>query len=232
MPKKERIQQMFDAIAPSYDRLNHVMSLNVDKVWRKHALKEIVDGTPQQILDVACGTGDSTISMAAAAAPGSRVTGVDISEGMMALVMEKARKAGVAERIALQVADGENLPYADGSFHRTACAFGIRNFEHKDLGLKEFYRVLTPGGKAVILELSVPQNRLLRGCYDLYFLHLLPWIGGKVSGNKAAYQYLPASVHAFPAPAAFCAMMEAAGFRNVRCKTLTLGLCRVFVGEK
>ena len=232
MPKKERIQQMFDAIAPSYDRLNHVMSLNVDKVWRKHALKEIVDGTPQQILDVACGTGDSTISMAAAAAPGSQVTGVDISEGMMALVMEKARKAGVAERIALQVADGENLPYPDGSFHRTACAFGIRNFEHKDLGLKEFYRVLTPGGKAVILELSVPQNRLLRGCYDLYFLHLLPWIGGKVSGNKAAYEYLPASVHAFPSPQAFCAMMADAGFSRVRHKAFTFGLCRMFIGEK
>ena len=232
MPKKEKIQQMFDAIAPSYDRLNHIMSLNVDKLWRKHALKEIVDGTPQQILDVACGTGDSTISMAAAAAPASQVTGVDISEGMMALVLEKARKAGVAERIALQVADGENLPFADGSFHRVACAFGIRNFEHKELGLKEFHRVLTPGGKAVILELSVPQNRFVRGCYDLYFLHLLPWIGGKVSGNKAAYQYLPASVHAFPAPDAFCAMMEAAGFRQVRHKAFTLGLCRMFVGEK
>lgn len=232
MPKKEKIQQMFDAIAPSYDRLNHVMSLNVDKLWRKHALKEIVDGTPQQILDVACGTGDSTISMAAAAAPGSQVTGVDISEGMMALVLEKARKAGVEDRIALQVADGENLPYEEGRFHRVACAFGIRNFEHKELGLREFHRVLTPGGKAVILELSVPQNRFVRGCYDLYFLHVLPWIGGKISGNKAAYQYLPASVHAFPAPAEFCAMMEAAGFRQVRYKTFTLGLCRMFVGEK
>lgn len=223
---------MFDAIAPSYDRLNHIMSLNVDKLWRKHALKEIVDGTPQQILDVACGTGDSTISMAAAAAPASQVTGVDISEGMMALVLEKARKAGVADRIALQVADGENLPFADGSFHRVACAFGIRNFEHKELGLKEFQRVLAPGGKAVILELSVPQNKLIRWGYDLYFLHLLPWIGGKVSGNKAAYQYLPASVHAFPVPDAFCAMMEAAGFRQVRHKAFTLGLCRMFVGEK
>ena len=135
---------MFDEIAPSYDRLNHVMSLDVDKRWRTRALKEIVDGTPQQILDVACGTGDSTIVMAQAAAVGSVVTGVDISEGMMALVEDKARKAGVADRIRLQAADGEHLPFADGSFHRVTCAFGIRNFEHKELGLREFYRVLAP----------------------------------------------------------------------------------------
>ncbi|MBR1570586.1 MAG: bifunctional demethylmenaquinone methyltransferase/2-methoxy-6-polyprenyl-1,4-benzoquinol methylase UbiE [Bacteroidales bacterium] len=232
MPKKEKIQRMFDSIAPSYDRLNHLMSLNVDKLWRRHALKEIVDGTPQQVLDVACGTGDSTISVAKAAAAGSLVTGADISEGMMALVMEKARKAGVEDRIRLQVADGENLPYADGAFHRVTCAFGIRNFEHKEQGLREFLRVLAPGGKAVILELSVPRNRVLRALYDLYFMHILPWVGGIISGDKAAYQYLPASVHAFPAPDRFCSMMEEAGFRNVRHKALSMGLCRMYTGEK
>jgi SAM-dependent methyltransferase len=126
MPRKEKIQQMFDDIAPSYDRLNHLMSLDVDKWWRRRALKEIVDGTPQQILDVACGTGDSTIAIAQAAGSGSRVTGVDISEGMMALVMRKAAHEGVHDRIRLQVADGENLPFAEGSFHRVFCAFGIR----------------------------------------------------------------------------------------------------------
>jgi demethylmenaquinone methyltransferase/2-methoxy-6-polyprenyl-1,4-benzoquinol methylase len=232
MPKKEKIQEMFDGIAPSYDKLNHVMSLNVDRLWRKYALREIVDGTPQQILDVACGTGDSTISIAAAANPGSRVIGADISEGMMALVMEKAAHEGVHDRIRLQVADGENLPYEEGSFHRVTCAFGIRNFEHKDRGLSEFYRVLKPRGKAVILELSVPRNKTVRWFYDLYFMHVLPWIGGLVSGNKAAYQYLPASVHAFPPPQVFCAMMAAAGFTHVRCKSFTLGLCRMYVGEK
>ena len=128
MPKKEKVQQMFDNIAPTYDRLNHLMSMNVDKLWRRHALKEIVDGTPQRILDVACGTGDSTISIARAAAEGTTVTGADISEGMMALVMEKAEKAGVGDRIDLQVSDGENLPYGEGTFDRVNCAFGIRNF--------------------------------------------------------------------------------------------------------
>lgn len=232
MPKKEKVQQMFDNIAPTYDKLNHIMSLSVDKLWRRHALKEIVDGTPQRILDVACGTGDSTISIARAAAEGTKVTGADISEGMMALVMEKAGKAGVKDRIDLQVADGEALPYEDGAFDRVTCAFGIRNFEHKEKGLAEFRRVLKPGGKAVILELSVPQNRVIRWVYDLYFLHILPWVGGSISGDKAAYKYLPASVHNFPAPNDFCAMMEAAGFRSVRCKTFTLGLCRMFVGER
>ena len=232
MPKKEKIQQMFDDIAPSYDRLNHLMSLDVDKFWRKRALKEIVDGTTQQILDVACGTGDSTIAIAQAAGSGSRITGVDISEGMMALVMRKAAHEGVHDRIRLQVADGENMPFEEGSFHRVFCAFGIRNFEHKELGLNEFYRVLKPGGKAVILELSLPENRHLRRLYNIYFQHILPWVGGLISGNKDAYRYLPASVQAFPPPAQFCALMRAAGFSGVRQRSLSMGLCRMFVGEK
>ena len=232
MPKKEKVRQMFDRIAPTYDRLNHLMSMNVDKAWRRHALREIVDGTPQRILDVACGTGDSTIAVARAAGEGSTVTGVDISEGMMALVSGKADKAGVGDRIRLRVADGEALPFPDGSFDRVTCAFGIRNFEHKEKGLREFLRVLVPGGKAVVLELSVPQNRAVRWLYDLYFLHLLPRIGGAVSGDRAAYAYLPASVHNFPSPKAFCRMMEEAGFRGVRCRTFTFGLCRMFVGER
>ena len=232
MPRKENVREMFDHIAPTYDTLNHVLSMNVDKLWRRHALREIVDGSAQRILDVACGTGDSTVSIAKAAGEGSMVTGVDISEGMMALVGGKAEKAGVGNRIRLQVADGEALPYEDGTFDRVTCAFGIRNFEHKEKGLSEFLRVLKPGGKAVILELSVPQKRVVRWAYDLYFTRLLPRIGGAVSGDKAAYRYLPASVHQFPSPQAFCRMMEAAGFRAVRCRTFTFGLCRMFVGER
>ena len=232
MPKKEKVQEMFDHIAPTYDKLNHLMSMNVDRAWRRRALKEIVDGTPQRILDVACGTGDSTISIAKAAAPGSEVVGADISEGMMALVKGKAKKAGVGDRITLQVADGEALPYEEGSFDRVTCAFGIRNFEHKEKGLEEFLRVLKPGGKAVVLELSVPQNRLVRWAYDLYFMRLLPRIGGAVSGDEAAYRYLPASVHNFPSPKDFCRMMEEAGFRSVSVRTFTFGLCRLFVGVR
>ena len=232
MPKKENIKEMFDGIAPSYDRLNHVLSLGVDKCWRRRALKEVVDGSVQQILDVACGTGDSTIALAKGAALGSRVTGVDISEGMMALVMRKAAHEGVHDRIRLQAADAEALPFAEGSYHRVFCAFGIRNFEHKEKGLSEFRRVLKPGGKAVILELSVPRNRVVRWAYDLYFSRLLPRIGGALSGDRAAYRYLPASVHNFPSPKDFCRMMEEAGFRAVRCRTFTFGLCRMFAGTR
>ena len=223
---------MFDGIAPTYDRLNHLMSLNVDKLWRKYALREIVDGSVQQILDVACGTGDSTISIAKAGNPGSRVTGVDISEGMMALVMQKAAREGVHDRIRLKVADGEDLPFGEGSFHRVTCAFGIRNFEHKEQGLREFYRVLKPGGKAVILELSVPTGRTARRLYDVYFMHVLPWVGGLISGDKAAYRYLPSSVHAFPSPEVFMEMLRDAGFTQVRHRSLSFGLCRMYIGEK
>ncbi|MBQ4299016.1 MAG: bifunctional demethylmenaquinone methyltransferase/2-methoxy-6-polyprenyl-1,4-benzoquinol methylase UbiE [Bacteroidales bacterium] len=225
-------RRMFDRIAPSYDRLNHLMSMNVDRRWRRISIREIVDGTPQRILDVACGTGDSTIAAAKAAAEGSKVVGADISEGMMALVMDKARKEGVEDRIELQVADGQALPFEDGSFDRVCCEFGIRNLTDKDKGLREFFRVLSPGGKVVILELSVPRNRVIRFFYDLYFLHILPWIGGKISGDEAAYRYLPASVHAFPPPEEFMDMLARAGFVNVSHRSLSLGLCRLFVGEK
>lgn len=232
MPKKEKIQEMFDGIAPSYDRLNHLMSLGIDRIWRKKSIKEIVDGTCQQILDVACGTGDSTIEIAKRAGYGSKVIGVDISTGMMEPLMRKAAHEGVHDRIKLQVADAEALPFKDGTFHSVNCAFGIRNFEHKELGLAEFHRVLKPGGKVVILELSVPENPTVRSLYDVYFLHVLPFIGGLISGNKAAYKYLPASVHAFPAPEIFVAMMEDAGFQNVTHRAFTLGLCRMYTGKK
>ena len=232
MPRKENVREMFDHIAPTYDKLNHVLSMNVDKLWRRHALKEIVDGSAQRILDVACGTGDSTISIAQAAGEGSTVTGVDISEGMMALVEGKAAKAGVADRIRLQVADGEALPYEDGAFDRVTCAFGIRNFENREKGLAEFFRVLRPGGKLVILELSVPQKKGLRDLYNIYLGSILPLIGGWVSGDKAAYKYLAASVNAFPAPDRFCVTIETAGFTSVSYRTLSLGLCRMYVGHK
>lgn len=231
MPKKEKIQEMFDTIAPSYDRLNHILSLDVDRLWRRHALREIVDGTPQKILDVACGTGDSTVVTAKASAPGSHVTGVDISEGMMAVAVEKAIKAGVADKVTIQAADGENLSFGDGTFDRVSCAFGIRNFEHKERGLAEFHRVLSPGGKAVILELSVPRQRPLRWAYNIYFRNILPRIGGRISGDRQAYDYLPASVNAFPAPEVFMDMMRKAGFARVRHRSLSFGLCRMFVGE-
>ena len=191
-----------------------------------------MDGRDQRILDIACGTGDSTIAIARKASDGSRVVGTDISDGMMALVRRKAIDRGVDWKIELEQGDGEALRFKEASFDAVTCQFGIRNFEHKERGLSEMFRVLKPGGKAVILELSMPDNRRMRAVYDLYFLHVLPWIGGLISGDKAAYRYLPASVHNFPSPKDFCRMMEEAGFRDVRFRTFTFGLCRMFVGSR
>lgn len=231
MAKKEGIRKLFDNIAPDYDKLNHILSLNIDKVWRKKAVYRIVDADkPLKVLDIACGTGDFTIEIARRSCEGSEVTGVDISEGMMTVGREKIRKAGVPAE--MYVADCEALPYDDNTFDRISVGFGVRNFEHLDLCLNEMYRVLAPGGRLVILELSFPSDAFINWCYKFYFLKVLPAIGGIVSGNRAAYEYLPASVLRFPAPDRFIAMMKSAGFVSVEHTPMTLGICRMYVGEK
>lgn len=231
MAKKDGVKKMFDNIAKDYDKLNHVLSLNIDKVWRKKAVCELADvARPLNVLDVACGTGDFIIEIAKKVAQGSRVVGVDISEGMIAVGMEKLAKHGIDA--VLEVADCEALPYDDNTFDRISVGFGVRNFEHLELGLREMYRVLTPGGKLVILELSVPSNAFIRWCYKLYFLKILPFIGGLVSGNRSAYEYLPASVLRFPAPDKFMDILKAAGFDIVEHTALSFGICRMYIGKK
>ena len=223
---------MFDSIAGDYDALNHILSLDVDKIWRKKALKQIVDApAPVQVLDLACGTGDFSIAIAKALT-GGHVTGVDLSEGMLAVMREKVDMAELNGMISIEEGDGENLRFPNNTFDRVTIAFGIRNFEDRPKGLREMLRVLKPGGRLVILELSRPENKIIRWFYDLYFLHILPKIGGKVSGDKAAYAYLPASVAAFPGKKEFTATMREAGFRTVTHKAFTLGICRMYTGEK
>lgn len=231
MAKKEKIKSLFDNIAPDYDKLNHILSLNIDKGWRRKAVKEIADSAkPLTVLDVACGTGDFTIEIARKAAEGSIIIGIDLSEGMMKVGREKLKAAGIDA--TLEYGDCEALTYPGSSFDRVSVGFGVRNFEHLEIGLKEMYRVLKPGGKLVILELSVPSNPVIRWCYKLYFLKILPAIGGWVSGNRGAYKYLPASVLHFPAPDKFIPMLKEAGFGDVRHKAFTLGICRMYVGIK
>ena len=231
MAKKEGVRKLFDNIAPDYDKLNHILSLNIDKGWRKKAVRKLVDTQePLKVLDVACGTADFTIEIAQKVGKGSEVIGVDISEGMMAVGREKIKKAGVSAE--LFVADCEDLPYSDNTFDRISVGFGVRNFEHLELGLSQMYRVLTPGGKLVILELSVPSNAFIRWCYKLYFLKILPAIGGMISGNRGAYEYLPASVLRFPGPDKFIPMLKSAGFAQVDHTSLTLGICRMYVAKK
>ena len=199
--------------------------------WRKKAVRELADeARPLNVLDVACGTGDFTIEIARKVPHGSTVVGVDISDGMIAVGLEKLAKLGIDA--ALEVADCEALPYEDNTFDRISVGFGVRNFEHLELGLSEMYRVLSPGGKLVILELSVPSNAFIRWCYKLYFLKILPFIGGLVSGNRSAYEYLPASVLRFPTPDKFMSIMKSAGFDVVEHRALTLGVCRMYIGKK
>lgn len=232
MPAKEKIESMFDSIAGDYDKLNHIMSLDVDKSWRKRALKEIVDGSgPLEVLDLACGTGDFSITIAKASDE-VKVTGVDLSEGMLAIMADKVERQGLGGRIFFEQGDGENLRFTDGTFDRVTIAFGIRNFEDRLKGLREMFRVLKPGGRLVLLELSRPENKVIRWLYDIYFLRIMPVIGGKVSGDKAAYAYLPASVKTFPGKKEFSALMAQAGFKNVRHKAFSLGICRMYTGEK
>lgn len=231
MAKKEGVKKMFDNIAPDYDKLNHILSLNIDKNWRKKAVRELADeAIPLNVLDVACGTGDFTIEIARKVPQGSTVVGVDISDGMIAVGLEKLAKLGIDA--TLKVADCEALPYEDNTFDRISVGFGVRNFEHLELGLSEMYRVLSHGGKLVILELSVPSNAFIRWCYKLYFLKILPFIGGLVSGDRSAYEYLPASVLRFPAPDKFMSIMKSAGFDVVEHRAMTLGVCRMYIGKK
>ena len=231
MPKKENIRNLFDDIAPDYDKLNHILSLDIDKSWRSKAIREIVErDTPLNILDVASGTGDFAIGTARKAADGSHITGIDLSEGMLKIGREKVAKEGLSDMISMQEGDCEALPFSDRTFDRVTVAFGVRNFEHLETGLNEMLRVLKPGGKLVILELSVPSNPLLLALYKLYFLHILPAIGGKVSGNKGAYRYLPASVLHFPKPEAFMKMMSGCGYSEVRHRAFTFGICRMYIG--
>lgn len=229
MPKKANITAMFNDIAPTYDKLNHILSLNVDKLWRKKAVNRLMESGPQTVLDLACGTGDSSFALAQAGVP--TVLGLDLSEGMLAVAREKASRLGF-ENVSFQIGDALAMPFKDGSVDAVMIAFGIRNFEDREGCLKEIRRVLRPGGKLVIVELSIPSFAPARFVYKLYFLHILPFIGKLLSGNKAAYLYLPHSVLRFPKPEDFLATIRGCGFRTVVHKSLSLGLCRIFEGVK
>lgn len=230
MAKKSFIVRLFDDIAPTYDKLNHILSLNIDKSWRSKSVKQVLKGKHDVVLDIACGTGDFSIELAQKGV--EKVIGVDISEGMMKIGMEKVKALGLENKISMHVDDSESLSLEDNSIDAVTVAFGVRNFEHLQIGLNEMNRVIRPGGTVNVLELSVPSNPVLLWCYKIYFLHVLPFFGGLVSGNKAAYKYLPTSVMNFPKPDVFMSMLETAGFKEVKQKAFTFGLCRLFTGVK
>ena len=231
----ERIALMFNDIAPTYDRLNHVLSLNVDKRWRKKAVKCVkksIAGVENPILlDVACGTADSTIALARIS-DNVRVKGIDIADEMIKIGEEKVNKLGLNDRITFYNSCAENIDFQDNTFDAVFVAFGVRNFSDREKGLKEILRVLKPNGTLVVLELSEPQNVIVRWFYNLYFKNILPLIGKRVSGNAQAYRYLQQTVEKFPMPDEFMAMLTKCGYKDLKHKALTCGLCRIYQAKK
>lgn len=228
--KKEQVREMFDNIAPRYDLLNHTLSMSIDRIWRRRVVRIVRRAHPRRILDVATGTGDLAIEMARRIR-GVQVLGVDLSEGMLDVARRKVSARGLDERVVLDVGDAEHLAVSDASVDVATVAFGVRNFGDLEAGLREMARTLKPGGKVVILEFSRPRNRLFRSLYEFYTFRILPRIGGMVSKDKRAYEYLPASVGEFPAPAAFMDLMERAGFRNCRARSQSFGIAQIYIGE-
>ncbi|WP_424963539.1 bifunctional demethylmenaquinone methyltransferase/2-methoxy-6-polyprenyl-1,4-benzoquinol methylase UbiE [Ekhidna sp.] len=228
--KKKQVAEMFDSISGKYDFLNHFLSLGIDIRWRKKAIKMLRDLQPKKILDIATGTGDFAIE--SLKLNPEKVVGVDISEGMLNVGRQKMKKKGYSDIIDMQSGDSENLHFEDNSFDAVIVAFGVRNFENLEKGLSEMNRVLRPGGRAVILEFSKPTAFPFKQLYNFYFRWILPKIGKVVSKDNAAYTYLPESVNEFPYGDDFLKILGKTGYKNTKCKPLTLGISSIYVGEK
>jgi demethylmenaquinone methyltransferase/2-methoxy-6-polyprenyl-1,4-benzoquinol methylase len=229
--KKEQVERMFDDIAPTYDALNHLLSLGIDRGWRRRVVGMAAADSPHRVLDVATGTGDLAIALARKM-PSASVVGVDISEGMLALGREKVARRGLDERVELQSGDAERLVFVGGEFDCVTVAFGVRNFGDIPRGLAEMQRVLRLGGRCFVLEFSEPRVPVFGWVYRLYFHRVLPLLGRLVSGDGGAYNYLPRSVGAFPSPERFSEMLREAGFGEIRTRRLTLGVAYIYEARK
>lgn len=229
--KKEQVAAMFDAISPKYDALNRILSAGIDQSWRRKTLREIRGTGALTLLDVATGTADLALALAKGI-PGSSVVGVDISAGMLEVGRSKVRAKDLEGRVRLDLGDGEQLPYEESSFDAVTVAFGVRNFENLEQGLRDMRRVLQPGGSLAVLEFSQPTAWPLRGLYLFYFKNILPRIGRMVSKDASAYTYLPNSVQAFPYGEAFAAKLREAGFKSVRVRPLTFGIASLYLAIK
>lgn len=229
--KKEEVREMFDRIAPTYDMLNHTLSLNIDRLWRRRVVRLVRRFEPRRILDVATGTGDLAIAMARRIR-GTQVLAVDLSEGMLDIARRKVAAAGLDGRVVLDMGDAEHLTVSDGAADVVTVAFGVRNFGDLDVGLREIARALKPGGRVVILEFSTPRNPMAKAFYRFWNHCILPRVGGVISRDRQAYEYLPDSIGEFPAPDRFVAMMERSGFRNCRARSQSYGIAYIYIGEK
>ena len=229
--KRDRVRLMFDDIAPTYDRLNHVLSFNIDRLWRQRVVRIVRRTGAKRILDMATGTGDLAIAMARRIR-GCTVCGADLSPEMLEEARRKIVRRGLDERITLMECDAERIDLQAECVDAATIGFGIRNFEHPERGLSELFRTIKSGGHLVILEFSNPRNRLVGALYRFYSHRLLPIIGGAVSHNRAAYEYLPDSVDKFPAPEEFVRMLEAAGFTDVRRRPQSCGIAQIYIAKR
>ncbi|MCK9218474.1 MAG: bifunctional demethylmenaquinone methyltransferase/2-methoxy-6-polyprenyl-1,4-benzoquinol methylase UbiE [Bacteroidales bacterium] len=228
--KKEKVREMFDDISPKYDFLNHFLSFGIDYRWRKKLVSLLSMYHPRQILDVATGTGDLAIAMAALHP--ARIDGIDLSEKMLEIGLGKVRKKGLTSLISLHLADAENIPFPENSFDAITVAFGVRNFENLQKGLMEMKRVLRPKGIMLILEFSHPASFPMKQLYKIYSHYGIPIIGRFISKNQEAYTYLPHSVTAFPSGKEFLHILSSLELSGVRQYSLSAGIASIYIAEK
>ncbi len=228
--KKDQVEEMFNDISPRYDLLNHLLSANIDKLWRRNAIQKLKPHQPKLILDIATGTGDFAI--AAAHISETKVIGIDISEGMLEVGRRKVEKKKLTGTIELIKADSENLPFESEKFDAAIVGFGVRNFENLKKGLTEINRVLKPGGVFYVLEFSKPIKSPYKQIYQFYFTKILPLIGRMVSKNSNAYTYLPESVNEFPDGELFLTILTEVGFVKNKCFPQTFGIASIYEAYK
>lgn len=229
--KKEQVSAMFDSIAGRYDFLNRFLSAGIDTIWRKKAILQLKPLNPKHILDVATGTGDMAIRAAKIIRP-DKITGIDISQKMLEIGREKVLKENLGTKIELLAGDGETINFAEDTFDAVMVAFGVRNFQHLQKGLGEILRVLKPGGKLVVLEFSKPRIPGIRNLYNLYMGVIAPQVAKWFNQDKKAYEYLCNSAKAFPDRGRFIDILNSTGYTNSSFKSLSLGICCIYIGEK
>jgi demethylmenaquinone methyltransferase/2-methoxy-6-polyprenyl-1,4-benzoquinol methylase len=228
--KKEEVAEMFNNISAKYDFLNHFLSLGIDKIWRKKAVKMLREIKPSKILDIATGTGDFAIESLSLSP--KEVVGLDISEGMLEKGREKMVKRKIDHIISMRLGDSENIPYEDNYFDALTVGFGVRNFENLEKGLAEMLRVVRPGGKLLILEFSKPKKFPVKQYYAFHSKYIIPFFGKRISKDEKAYAYLPESVAAFPEGEAMENILKSLGYKNVNSTLVSGGIATIYAGTK